>query len=55
MAFKFFKDGDDLYDEATELLKRGEYGKARDIFQKSIDKDGGTDDVAAVIREVLAH
>ena len=49
MAFKFFKDGDDLYDEATELLKRGEYGKARDIFQKSIDKDGGTDDVAAVM------
>ena len=41
MAFKLFKNGDDL-------IKRGEYAKARDILQKSIDKEGGVDDVAAV-------
>ena len=48
MGFKLFKNGDDLYDEGRELLKRGEYDKARDVLQKSIDKDGGVDDVAAV-------
>ena len=48
MAFKLFKNGDDLYDEGRELLKRGEYDKARNVLQKSIDKDGGVDDVAAV-------
>ena len=48
MVFKLFKSGDDLYDESKELIKRGEYGKAREYLQKSIDKDGGKDDVAAV-------
>lgn len=48
MAFKLFKNGDDLYDEARELLKRGDYDRAREILQKSIDKEGGVDDVAAV-------
>lgn len=48
MAFKLFKSGDDLYDEGKELIKRGEYAKARDYLQKSIAKDGGKDDAAAV-------
>lgn len=48
MVFKLFKSGDELYDEGKELIKRGEYGKARDYLQKSIEKDGGVDDVAAV-------
>ena len=48
MAFKLFKNGDDLYSQGDDLIKRGEYAKARDILQKSIDKDGGVDDVAAV-------
>lgn len=48
MVFKLFKNGDELYDEGNELIKRGEFSKARDVLQKSIDKDGGTDDVAAV-------
>lgn len=48
MAFKLFKNGDDLYDQGDDLIKRGEYSKARDILQKSIDKEGGVDDVAAV-------
>ena len=48
MAFKLFKNGDDLYSQGDDLIKRGEYGKARDILQKSIDKEGGIDDVAAV-------
>ena len=48
MAFSFFKNGDKLYDEGNELISRGEFSKARNILQKSIDKDGGVDDVAAV-------
>ena len=48
MAFKLFKSGDDLYDDGKELIKRGEYAKAREYLQKSIAKDGGKDDSAAV-------
>ncbi len=48
MAFKLFKSGDQLYDEGKELIKRGEYSKARDYLQKSIDKEGGADELAAV-------
>ena len=48
MVFKLFKSGDELYDEGKELIKRGEFDKARDYLQKSIDKEGGRDDVAAV-------
>lgn len=49
MAFKLFKSGDDLYEQGNELIKRGEFGKARDVLQKSIDKEGGVDDVAAAM------
>lgn len=48
MVFKLFKSGDELYDEGKELIKRGEYAKARDYLEKSIEKDGGIDDAAAV-------
>lgn len=48
MAFKLFKNGDELYEESKELIKRGDFAKARSTLVKSIDKDGGVDDVAAV-------
>lgn len=48
MAFKLFKNGDELYEDSKELIKRGEFDKARGYLVKSIDKDGGVDDVAAV-------
>ncbi len=48
MAFKLFKNGDELYEESKELIKRGEFSKARSSLVKSIEKDGGVDDVAAV-------
>lgn len=48
MVFKLFKSGDELYDEGKELIKRGEFAKARDYLEKSIEKDGGIDDAAAV-------
>ena len=44
MAFKLFKNGDDLYEQGNELIKRGEFSKARGVLQKSIDKEGGEDD-----------
>lgn len=48
MAFKLFKSGDDLYEDSKELIRRGEFSKARDYLVKSINKEGGMDDVAAV-------
>lgn len=48
MAFKLFKNGDELYDDSKELIRRGEFDKARDYLVKSIEKEGGEDDVAAV-------
>ncbi len=48
MAFKLFKNGDELYADSKELINRGDFAKARDYLVKSIDKDGGVDDVAAV-------
>lgn len=48
MAFKLFKNGDELYEESKELINRGDFAKAREYLVKSIDKDGGVDDVAAV-------
>ena len=48
MVFKLFKSGDELYDEGKDLIKRGEFAKARDYLVKSIEKEGGIDDAAAV-------
>ncbi len=48
MVFKLFKNGDQLYDEGQEFIKRGEFKKARDYLQKSIEKEGGEDEEAAV-------
>ena len=53
MAFKLFKTGDDLFVQANELIKRGDFDKARDIFAKSISKEGGSDDVAAVMIAII--
>jgi hypothetical protein len=48
LAFKLFKNGDDLHDSGDELIKRGEWSKARDTLQKSVNKDGGDDTLALV-------
>ena len=49
VAFKLFKSGDDLYEQGNELIKRGEFDRARDVLAKSIEKEGGVDDVAAAM------
>ncbi len=48
MVFKLFKNGDTLYNEGQEFIKRGEFAKAREYLVKSIEKEGGVDDDAAV-------
>lgn len=48
VAFKLFKSGDDLYEQSKDLINRGEFAKAREYLVKSINKEGGVDDVAAV-------
>lgn len=49
MVFKLFKNGDDLHETGDELIMRGEWKKARDNLQKSVDKDGG-DDILALVK-----
>jgi hypothetical protein len=53
MAFGLFKNGDQLYEDAVDLVKRREFDKAKRIFEKSIAKEGGKDDVAAVMVAIL--
>ncbi len=48
MAFKLFKSGDDLYESGNDLIKAGNFAKARETLVKSIHKEGGDDQVAAV-------
>ena len=53
MAFGLFKTGDDFYEEALDLVKRKEFEKAKKIFEKSIVKEGGKDDLATLMVAVL--
>ena len=38
MVFGFFKDGNELYNEGVDLVKRREYEKATKSFEKCLDK-----------------
>ena len=49
MALSLFKDADALYEQALDLIKQGEFDKARARLMKSIEKDGGPDDISAVL------
>ncbi len=49
MALSLFKDADALYEQAIDLIKQGEFEKARGRLMKSIEKDGGPDDISAVL------
>ncbi|NLL94325.1 MAG: hypothetical protein GX224_00955 [Thermoplasmatales archaeon] len=49
MAFSFFKGADSLFTEGIDLIKQGNMSKARDRLVKSIEKDGGPDDLSAVL------
>ncbi len=54
MAFGFFKDGDELYDEGEDLIKRREYDKAAKSFDKCLDKDKCTKkDMARLMLSIL--
>ena len=39
MVFGLFKDGDELFDEAKDLIKQKEYGKAAKTLNKCIEKN----------------
>ena len=49
MVLSFFKGADDLYAQGIDLIKQGDMDKARARFVKSIEKDGGPDDLSAVM------
>lgn len=48
MVLNLFKSGDELYDKGVDLVKRKEYSKARDVFQKAIDKESQDSKMAKV-------
>ncbi len=49
MVFGLFKDGDELFDEAVELVKQREYEKAERTFQKCIDKESARSNEARLM------
>ncbi len=49
MALSFFKNADDLYAQGIDLIKQGDMDGARAKLMKSIEKDGGPDDLSRVI------
>ncbi len=54
MVFGFFKDGNELYNEGVDLVKRREYEKATKSFEKCLDKDKCTKkDMARIMLSIL--
>ncbi len=53
MVFSIFKSADALYDQGIDLIKQGEFDKARRILSKSIEKDGGPDHMSTVIVSMI--
>lgn len=49
MAFSLFKSADTLYEKGIDLIKQGEFDKARERLIKSIERDGGPDQMSTVI------
>ncbi len=46
MVFNFFKDGNELFDDAQELIKQKEYAKARKKLNSAIEKRSADSDLA---------
>ena len=49
MVFNFFKDGNELFDDAQELIKQKEYVKARKKLNSAIEKESEDSDLARVM------
>lgn len=49
MVFNFFKDGDELFDEAQELIRQKEYAKACKKLRSAIDKESEDSALARVM------
>ncbi|MFA6709844.1 MAG: hypothetical protein WC067_03720 [Candidatus Methanomethylophilaceae archaeon] len=54
MAFGFFKNGNERFDDAVDLIKRKEYDKAIAVLQKAIEKNASNKDVAEILIAVLS-
>jgi len=46
MAFGLFKNGDELFTEGVDLIKRKEYKKATKQFHKALDKETSNEDLS---------
>ena len=53
MVFNFFKDGNELFDEAQELIRQKEYTKACKKLRSAIDKESEDSDLARVMIDFI--
>ena len=53
MVFNFFKDGNELFDEAQELIRQKEYVKASKKLRSAIEKKSGDANLAQVMIEFI--
>jgi hypothetical protein len=53
MALSVFKSGDALFDQGVDLIKRKEFAKARNNFEKSIGKGGKAAELAGVYIDII--
>lgn len=53
MVFGFFKDGDELFDEAQELIRQKEYAKASKKLRSAIEKESEDAPLARVMIEFI--
>lgn len=53
MGFSLFKSGDDLFNEAVDLVKRNDLVGARDKFSDALDKDTGKAQLAKMYIAVI--
>ena len=53
MVFGFFKDGNELFDEAQELIKQKEYAKACKKLRSAIEKESDDSNLARVMIEFI--
>lgn len=53
MVFNFFKDGDELFDEAQELIKQKEYSKASKKLKSAIEKESEDIPLAIVMIDFI--
>jgi hypothetical protein len=53
MAISIFKSGDELFNQGVDQIKRKEYAKARNSFEKMINKGGADTQLASIYIDII--